>query len=174
MSTPEWLRPVSERFLGGNPGPLPWTVKVAVVLAAVCAVAAAGMVQVFGTQLIRGTVQEVSVIATAIGLVLLAVFAAATVRLVRHGWSRPPRVAGLVLGGLALLGLWAYGPAFALPVSAETDQVARFLAPRFAATAAAGFGLTVMLRTGSASSWLAIQRYRTGRTGGSGAPPGAG
>lgn len=146
----------------------------AVVLAAVCALAAAGMVQVFGTQVVQGTVREISVPATALGLVMLVVFGAATVRLVQHGWSRPPLVAGLVLGGLALFGLWAYGPAFALPVSAETDQQASFLTPRFMAAALAGFGLVVMLRTGSASSWLAIRRYQTRRNGGRGSGPGRG
>jgi hypothetical protein len=49
MPTPEWLRPISERYLGGELGPPPWTVRVAVVLCAVCAALAAGMVQIFGS-----------------------------------------------------------------------------------------------------------------------------
>ena len=160
MSPPDWLRPVSERFLAGDPGPPPWTVRLAAVLAGAGALAAAGMVQVWGAMTLDGTQREVALPLTATGVVLLAVLGSSVVRLSRDGWFRPPLYAGMALGALALLALLSTGPGLLSGMSPETRQDAGYLTPRLAASAVAGFGLVLVLRTGSASTWLAKQRYR--------------
>jgi hypothetical protein len=167
MPPPEWLRPVSERFLAGDPGPPPWTVRLAAVLAGAGALAAAGMVQVWGVMSLDGTHLEVALPLTATGVVLLVVLGSSVVRLRRDGWFRPPLYAGTALGVLALLAALSIGPGLLSGMSPETRQDAGFLTPRFAASAVAGFGLVLVLRTGSASTWLAKQRFqvRAGRGG---------
>ncbi|MGH3678783.1 MAG: hypothetical protein ACRDT2_00395 [Natronosporangium sp.] len=174
MTTPEWLRPVSERFLGGPTGPPPWTVRVAAGLCALCALAAAWMVVTFGPMTVQigqnplGRVPWLNVLLAALtaatGAVLLVVFALSTVLLFRRGWFRPPVMAGLVLGILAGLGLCAAAaPATMMLTGEEPDlqwRTAAFVTPRLMAAAVLGFGLVLTLRTGSASGWLAKRRYQ--------------
>lgn len=174
MTTPEWLRPVSERYLGGEDQTTPWTVWAATVLCAVCALVAGGMAVTWGAMTVRISqhppVHLLTWLATVLlaltGLVLLAVFAPSVVMLRRRGWFRLPIVAGLVLGGIALVGLCvAAEPVTELP-QRETDRAVRdwqataVVVPQLVVTAAAAFGMVLLLRTGSASSWLATRRYR--------------
>jgi hypothetical protein len=179
MTTPEWLRPVSERYLGGDPGAAPRTVRMAEVLCAACALVAAGMVATWGAMSVGIARDWPALVPTDFGALLLAmagagllvVFAPAVMMLRRRGWCRLPLVAALVLGGLALAGLCvAAEPVTELP-STATDRAVRdwraaaIVTPQLVVTSAMAFGLALLLRTDSASSWLAARRYRSRRSG---------
>lgn len=187
MTTPEWLRPVSERYLGGDPGAPPRTVRAAAVLCGVCALVAAGMVVTWGPMTVRiaqdGRILHptglLALLLTLAAAGMLAVFAPGVVMLRRRGWFRLPLVAALVLGSLALVGLClAAEPVTELQQTA-TDRAVRdwraaaIVVPQLMVTAAAAFGLALLLRTGSASSWLAARRYQW-RQRHDGSEPGAG
>lgn len=177
MSTPEWLRPVSERFLGGHPGRPPWTVWLAAVLCGACALVAAGMVAVWGPMTVRltrnppiGLSVGVAALLAAVGAVLCATFALGMVLLARRGWFRPLVSAGVVLGSMAVLGLCvAAGPDRLTDIRGAGFELewGTFTAvtPWLVAAAVTGFGLVLVLRTGSASSWLAKRRYQVRRPG---------
>lgn len=159
VSPPEWWRPVSDRFRSDDPGPPPWTVRAAALFAAAGALAAAGMVQIWGAMVLDGVELAVAAPLTAVGLTLLLVLGGGTVQISRRGWCRQPKAAGLVLGSLALIGFLSYAPALAgdgyLP---ETQQTALHVSPRLAAATVVGFGLAALLRSRSASDWLAHRR----------------
>lgn len=175
MSTPEWLRPVSERFLGDDPGPAPWTVRVAAVWSVPVAAVSAGMAvtfaQVAAEFLGRPEVQRLNVLLAGglalTGAVLFGMFGAAPLMLFQRGWCRVLVRGGLVLASLALLGLFIFaGPAPQLRSTGETDPqmvAARSTTGWLLVTAVLGLGLAGLLRTGSASSWLASRRYQTRR-----------
>jgi Na+-driven multidrug efflux pump len=177
MTTPEWLRPVSERYLGADPGAAPRTVRIAEVLCAACALVAAGMVVTWGWMVVRmlgDPPVHIPVLLTALllalaGAAMLAVFAPSVVLLRRRGRRRLPLVAGLVLGGLALVGLCVAAEPVTELQQTATDRTVRdwrmaaIVTPQLVVTAAVAFGLALLLRTDSASSWLAARRYQVRR-----------
>jgi len=160
VSPPDWWRPVSERFLGDDPGPPPWTVRAAALLAAAGTLAAAGMVWIWGSMVLNGVELAVAAPLTAVGLTLLMILGGSTVQISRRGWCRQPKAAGLLLGSLALIGFLSYAPALAGDgYQPETYQTATHVSPRLAAATAVGFGLAALLRSRSASEWLARRRH---------------
>lgn len=185
MSTPEWLRPVSERFLGDDPGPPPRPVRVAAVLAGVNALASAGMVAIWAPMAVRllggGSAIPIGGLAltaalTLAGAGLFAAFAPSTVLLTRRGWYRQPVFAGCVLGGLALLGVCiAAEPSRLGDEELRRDwTTAGAVLPWLVGTAVSAFGMVLLLRTGTVSNWLAARRYQHRRADAAGSPGASG
>jgi hypothetical protein len=169
MSTPEWLRPVSQRYLGGEVGPPPRGVRVAAVLAGANALAAAGMVLIWAPMTIDVLTSELAPLslATAPGLlavagaVLLGVLAPATVMILRRGWYRAPLTAGWVLGGLALFGLCVAAEPSRVHEQTPADwEAAAAALPWLVGTAVTALGMSLLLRTDAVSTWLARRRYQ--------------
>jgi hypothetical protein len=156
---PDWLRPIDERFLAGDPGPAPRTVNASAGASALCAVAALGMMVMWGRMALRQGGSENYLLALS-GAVLLVIFASATVMLHRRGWFRLPLAAAIYLGVLAAVAVYVLvGPrrvGGGLPDFAE---------PRIIATGIVSFGLAILLRTPSASTWLAKRRYQVSQRG---------
>lgn len=178
MSTPEWLRPISERYLDGDPGRPPAGVLAAAGLSGLCTVISAGML-VIGVSSISRRLAVMSLVTllmtcliVATAAVLCAIFAASTVLITRRGWCRAPGRAGWVLGGVAAFGICvAAEPVRVMQATAtESDEQAAAALPWMVVAALLGFGLALLLRTDSVSSWLAVRRHRTARRGPAGAP----
>jgi hypothetical protein len=160
----EWLRPVSERYLGDPTGPAPWTVWGASLLCALDALVAAGMVATWGPatlELLGGSTDNlasslVTVLLAASGTGLVAVFAPGVVLLGRRGWCRLPTLAGIVLAGLTGLG-FCIGAESGTPGG---EAAAWYVLPELTTAALGSVGLVLLLRSRSASGWLAQRRYQ--------------
>jgi hypothetical protein len=150
---PEWLRPLSERYLSTEAGPTPVAVKVATVCAAICALASAWLA-VLLTLVALTDPLPVPTLLVAVALVtalLAPLFAVSIVAIPSRGWRRAPFWGALLLGFIALASL--------VPASfGEGTAVAMLSA---VVVAAAAILLALELRRATADRWLAIKRHRS-------------
>ncbi|QSB13606.1 hypothetical protein JQS43_18780 [Natronosporangium hydrolyticum] len=169
MTTPEWLRPVSERYLGGELGPPPRGVRIAAMLAGVNALLAAGILALAGPAtiiLLTGPVAPLTLVTSngllaVAGLLLLATLAPSAVQISRRGWYRIPVTAGWVLTGLAAFGFCVVAD----PGRIGGDGPRRWsevagTVPWLAVTLASALTMTLLLRSAPVSSWLARRRHQ--------------
>lgn len=173
--TPEWLRPVGERYLSENAGSPPLAVRVATGFAATGALAGGGMVAIWGPMTGRAlAVSPVDLFAlllagalTLTGTGLAAVLAASAFMIIWRGWHRLPAAAGWVLGGVAALGICvaAFPARITDPDLHREWATSAAVLPWLLAAAVAGCGVPLLLRTSAAGDWLATRRHqrRAGR-----------
>jgi hypothetical protein len=156
----EWLRPIAERYLEGEAGRAPATVKLAAILSGLCALASGGLALVYVPMAVESVSGQVNlwrfVIAGPVAVAAVALFFAFAIgagAIVTRGWHRIPFVSGLVLGALALASLWV--------VAGEPAADVSFVGLRAIPSAVAGFGLALLVRLPAANAWLAKRRYQS-------------
>jgi len=166
----EWLRPISERYLEGEAGPAPATVKVATVLSGLNAIGAAALAVVYvplTVDLIRdrpagwGGSMIVAVIVSTVAIGLFVAFALSVWGLPKLGWSRIPMVAGWTWFALAALSfaMVFLANAGAQPGSALDTGDVTFVGLRAGAAAACALAMVLLLRRPGAANWLAKRRH---------------
>jgi hypothetical protein len=166
----EWLRPISERYLEGDAGPAPATVKVAATFSALDAVAAAGLALVFlpmSLALVRdkpagwGTSLVIAASTAAVAVTLFVTFGIGAWAIPARGWRRIPTVSGLVLAGMSAFSLVVVSLAtidFDTPATDGGDVA--FLGMRAGTALVCSLALVFVLRLRSAGDWLAKRRHR--------------
>src|SRR5262245_8777951 len=111
-TTPEWLKPLDQRYLAGEAGPMPNAVKLAAVLSGVSAVPAAGVGIInlsMTVDLIAnrppgwGTNLTFVPLVGLAGAAMFVVFTLGVRAIPAKGWARLPTLSGLVLAGIAFV-----------------------------------------------------------------------
>lgn len=167
--TSEWLRPISERYLGGALGPAPTSVRLAAALCALNAVMSAAMAVIWTSVIVTvlrepraGVGMTLAISGTlAVGAaVLTVVFAWATVAVPRRGWARTPFVCAVTLALVGAVALYTARGAMVMQ-SPEHAAAANEITWWLVVITAGALVLAGVLRMRTARAWLAQRRYHS-------------